>query len=174
MAIDYVGLLKKRSFPRLVASACLPGPRWLRWPDQERDGNKYNETLFCPNSSQLLSTSDHTTTRQQVLPDWKELSKCCQLVIIQQKQLDHWPVTTPGPKNSWLLKCWNISRLGFRKQLWEKVGWVLILIFLSGYTHNNSLTRSPCFAHFDLCICQLCLIRNPKWEIWKKHSRAIS
>ena len=31
-------------------------------------------------------------------------------------------------------------------------------------------TQPACFAHLDLCICQLCLITNPKQEIWKKHN----
>ena len=31
----------------------------------------------------------------------------------------------------------------------------------------NCPTQPTCFAHFDLCICQLCFI-NPKKEIWKK------
>ena len=34
----------------------------------------------------------------------------------------------------------------------------------------NCPTQSTCFAHFD----PLCFITNLKWEIWKKHSRALS
>ena len=38
---------------------------------------------------------------------------------------------------------------------------------------HNCPNQTTCFVHLDLCICQLCFIRNRKWEIGNKQSRAI-
>ena len=80
-----------------------------------------------------------------------------------------------------------------QKLFWASTGqWVLKLKMIwkpTEYTWNETLntnktsvvkdicpTQSACFAHLDrcildLCICQLRFITNPKWKIWKKHSR---
>ena len=42
------------------------------------------------------------------------------------------------------------------------------------YRVVDCATQPICFVHFVFCIYQLCFMTNPNFEIWNKHSRAIS
>ena len=98
-----------------------------------------------------------------------------------------WPLEST-PKSDWIYQNWpkrvemrqNFAHSMLKVHWLEKSTPLLVVTVVTNISDGwraftegvhrliNCPIQLACFAHFDLWIC---FITNPKWEMWKKHSR---